>query len=158
MPLAEVLHALKIVPDSQQAQWTFENDNGERFSLKLDAVPQDAKVDWLSTLKAVPLYRERANELMWSRVLPEAHAVYLSLKVYPDAATFKRVAEEFWKQVDSSAAKRLIIDVRQSSGGDFIKFQTHLLKELKRRTQFHQAGSLTGDGSRHPVSCDGQCD
>ena len=142
MPLAEVLHALRIVPDLQHARWTFENDNGERFFLELEAVPQDAKLDWLSTLKAVPLYRERANELMWSKALPEAQTVYLNLKVYPDAATFKRVAEEFWKQVDSSGAKRLIIDVRQSSGGDFIKFQTHLLKELKRRKEFHRSGSL----------------
>ena len=142
MPLAEVLQALGIVRDLQHAQWTFENDKGERFSLELEAVPQDAKLDWLSTLKAVPLYRERANELMWSRALPEAQTVYLNLKVYPDAETFKRVAAEFWKQVDSSGAKRLVIDVRQSSGGDFMKFQTHILKELKRRTQFHRAGSL----------------
>jgi hypothetical protein len=142
VPLAEVLHALGIVRELQQAQWTFENEKGERFSLQLEAVPQDAKLDWLSTLKAVPLYRERANELMWSRVLPEAQTVYLNLKVYPDAETFKRVAGEFWKQVDSSGAKRLVIDVRQSSGGDFIKFQTHLLKELKRRTLFHRPGSL----------------
>ena len=100
MPLAEVLQALRIVPDLQHAQWTFENANGERFSLQLEAIPQDAKVDWLSTLKAVPLYRQRLNELMWFMPLPDSQTVYLNLKVYPDAGTFKRVAEEFWKQVD----------------------------------------------------------
>jgi hypothetical protein len=142
MPLAEVLQALGIVPDLQQAQWTFENANGERFSLRLEVIPQDAKVDWLSTLKAVPLYRERLNELMWFKALPDSQTVYLNLKVYPDAGTFKRVAEDFWKQVDSSQPKRLVIDVRQSHGGDFTKFQTYFLKELKKRTVFHRQGSL----------------
>ena len=48
----------------------------------------------------------------------------------------------FWKQVDGSQPKRLVIDVRQSHGGDFIRFQTYLLKELKKRTVFHRQGSL----------------
>lgn len=142
MPLAEVLHALGIARDLKQARWEFENDKGERFSLQLEAAPQDARVDWLSTLQALPLYRERANELMWFKALPEAQTVYLNLKVYPNADTFKRVAEDFWRQVDDSKPKRLIIDLRQSSGGDFIKFQTHLLKELNRRTEFHRPRGL----------------
>ena len=142
IPLAEVLHALKIVPDLERAQWTFENSSGERFSLQMDAIPQDAKVDWLSTLKAVPLYRKRLSELMWFKPLPDSQTVYLNLRVYPDAATFKRVAEDFWKEVDRSQPKRLIIDVRQSFGGDFTKFQTHLLKELKQRKDFQRPGSL----------------
>lgn len=142
LPLAEVLQALGIVPGLKQAQWTFENANGERFSLQLEAIPQNAKVDWLSTLKAVPLYRERLNELLWFKPLPEAQTVYLNLRVYPDAGTFKRVAEEFWKQVDGSRAKRLVIDVRQSNGGDIMKFRTYLLKEIKQRPLFHRRGSL----------------
>lgn len=142
MPLAEVLQALKIVPDLQRAQWTFEDDKGERFSLELEAVPQDAKVDWRSTLKEVPLYRQRSDELIWFTILPDSQTTYLNLKVYPDASTFKRVAEEMWKQVDSSQPKRLIIDVRQSYGGDFIKFQTYLLKEIKQRPTFRKSGSL----------------
>jgi hypothetical protein len=142
LPLAEVLHALKIVPDLLQAQWTFEGTDGERFSLQLEALPQNAKVDWLSTLKAVPLHRERLTELMWSKALPDSQTVYLNLRVYPDAGTFKRVAEEFWKQVDASKPKRLVIDVRQSHGGDFMKFRNYLLKELQERAAFHRQGSL----------------
>jgi hypothetical protein len=142
LPIAEVLQALGIVQDLQRAQWTFEDAKGERFSLELEAGSQNAKLDWLSTLQAVPLYRERSDELMWFKALPDAQTVYLNLKVYPDGSTFKRVAEDFWKQVDVSQPKRLVIDIRQSYGGDFIKFQTHLLKELKRRPLFQKPGSL----------------
>ncbi len=142
MPLAEALHALKVVPDLQRAQRTFEDDRGERFALELEAAPQDAKVDWLSTLKEPPLYRQRSGELMWFTALPDAQTVYLNLKVYPEAATFKRVSEGLWKQVDASQPKRLVIDLRQSSGGDFVKFRNYLLKELKQRPALRGPGGL----------------
>jgi len=115
---------------------------GKRFSLDMEAVAADAKVEWLSTLKEVPLYRQRFNELMWVTALPNSQTVYLNLKSYPNASTFKRVAEETFKLIDSSQSKRLIIDVRQSSGGDFIKFRSHLLKELKERVAFRKPNSL----------------
>ncbi|HEX8250442.1 MAG TPA: hypothetical protein VF599_19865 [Pyrinomonadaceae bacterium] len=142
MPLAEVLHALKIAPDLRQAEWTFEDAEGKRFSLNLAAQAPDAKIQWLSTLKEVPLYRQKANELMWTATLPGAQTVYLNLKSYPDAETFQRVSAETFKLIDDTRARRLIIDVRQSSGGDFFKFRAHILKELKKRAAFRQPNSL----------------
>ena len=142
MPYAEILHALKIAPEITQAQWTFEDAKGERFSLNLKAAPPNTKVEWLSTLKEAPLYRQQSDQLMWVKLLPESQTVYLNLKVYPDADTFKRVSAEMFKLIDSSQAKRLVIDVRQSNGGDFLKFRSHILKELKNRNQFRQPKSL----------------
>jgi C-terminal processing protease CtpA/Prc len=142
MPLAEILHALKIAPEINQAEWTFEDAEGKRFSLNLAAQAPDVKIEWLSTLKEIPLYREKSNELMWTTVLPEAQTVYLNLKSYPDAETFKRVSAEAFKLIDGSGAKRLVIDVRQSNGGDFFKFRSHILKELKNRAAFRKPTSL----------------
>ncbi len=142
MPLAEILHALKIAPSVGQAQWTFEDSEGKRFSLDFKPLPGNTKVEWLSTLKEVPLYRQQSDQLMWVKLLPDAKTVYLNLKVYPDAETFKRVSAEMFKLIDSSQAKRLIIDVRQSYGGDFLKFRSHILKELKNRNAFRKPNSL----------------
>jgi hypothetical protein len=139
---AEVLQALKISPDLKRAQWTFEDSEGKRFALDIEAVALNAKVEWLSTLKEVPLYRQRLNELMWVTALPNSQTVYLNLKAYPDANTFKRISEEAFKLIDSSQSKRLIIDVRQSNGGDFIKFRSHLLKHLQERPNFRKPSSL----------------
>jgi hypothetical protein len=141
-PLAEVLHALKIAPDIGQTQWTFEDATGKRFSLDFKPVPANTKVEWLSTLKEVPLYRQQSDQLMRVKSLPDAQTVYLNLKVYPDADTFKRVSTEMFKLIDSSQAKRLVIDVRQSNGGDFLKFRSHILKELKNRSAFRKPNSL----------------
>ena len=142
LPYAEILHALKIAPDIGQAQWTFEDAAGKRFSLDFKPVPPNTKVEWLSTLKEIPLYRQQADQLMWVKLLSDSQTVYLNLKVYPDADTFKRVSEEMFKLIDSSKAKRLVIDVRQSNGGDFIKFRSHILKELKTRGDFLKLNSL----------------
>jgi len=89
---------------------------------------------------------------MWVTALPNSQTansqtansqtVYLNLKAYPDANTFKRVSEEALKLIDSSQSKRLIIDVRQSNGGDFIKFRSHLLKALQERPNFRKPSSL----------------
>jgi hypothetical protein len=141
MPFAEILAALKIVPDVETAKWTFESDDGKRFSLDMRSAPQDARVEWLSTLKQVPLYREQADQLMWTRSLADG-SVYLNLKAYPDAETFKRVSQETLKLIDDGKAKRLIIDVRQSVGGDFMKFRNHLIDELEKRDAFRKPGSL----------------
>jgi hypothetical protein len=142
LPLAEALHALKIAPELNRAEWTFEDAEGKRFSINLAAQPMDARIEWLSTLKEVPLYRQRANELMWTTALPDAGTIYLNLKSYPDAETFKRVSAEMFKLIDETKARRLVVDVRQSNGGDFFKFRTHILKELKNRSQFRQPNSL----------------
>jgi len=140
--LAEILYTLKISSDLKRAKWTFEDAEGNQFSLDLEAVSPDAKIEWLSTLKSVPFNRQRLDELMWVTALPESQTVYLNLKAYPDAGTFRRVAEETFKLIDSTQSKRLIIDVRQSNGGDFIKFRSHLLKELKSRPNFRKPNSL----------------
>jgi hypothetical protein len=142
LPFAEFLHALKIVPELNRAQWTFENSEGKRFSLQLELVPANSQVEWLTTLKQVPLYRQRLNELMWVTTLPESQTVYLNLKAYPDADTFKRVSEELWKTIDGGSFKRLVIDMRQSNGGDFMKFRNYIQKELKSRPTFQKPGSL----------------
>ena len=142
MPFAEVLHALKIAPDARRARWTFEDAGGSTFSLDMEAVAPDAKPEWLSTLKDVPLYRQRLGELMWFKALPDSQTVYLNLKVYPDRSTFERVSGELFKQLDASQPKRLVIDVRQSNGGDFLKFRNYLLRELKKRPAYAKPGGL----------------
>jgi hypothetical protein len=142
LPLAEILQALKITSDLNAAKWTFEDADGKRFTLELKPVPMNAKIEWLSTLKEIPLYRQQADQAMWVKLLPDSQTVYLNLKVYPDSDTFKRVSSEAFKLIDDSRVKRLVIDVRQSNGGDFFKFRSHVLAELKKRSRFHQSNSL----------------
>jgi C-terminal processing protease CtpA/Prc len=74
--------------------------------------------------------------------IPDTKTVYLNLKVYPDSSTFKRVSKEMFDLIDAGGAKRLIIDLRQSNGGDFFKFRSHILDGLKSRSAFRLPNSI----------------
>lgn len=140
-PFAEILNALKITGNLKQAKWTFEDEAGKQFSLDVEAVAPNAKIEWLSTLKEVPLYRQRTDEPIWFTVLPEAQTVYLNFKKYPDRETLKRVTEDLLKTIDASQPKRLVVDFRLNTGGDFFKGRA-LLSELKKKAVFRNLKSV----------------
>ena len=84
VPFAEILHALKIIPDLKAARWTFEDSAGTRFSLDLQTVAQDEKIDWVSASPELPLYRQKPDEQFWFTYLPEAQTIYVNFRGYRD--------------------------------------------------------------------------
>ena len=141
MTSPEVLFTLKILPSVEHGQWTFENAEGKQFSLDITALPADEKIEWLSTLKEVPLYRQRLGEQFWFTTLPDSETLYVNLRGYPETNTFKRIADDLLKSVKASPPKRLVIDVRQNTGGDFNKGR-YLLSGLMKFEAFRQRGRV----------------
>ena len=141
MTSPEVLAALKILPGIERGQWMFEDGEGKQFSMELSAVSPGEKIEWLSTLKEVPLYRQRPGEQFWFTPLPDSQTLYVNLRGYPETNTFKRIADVLLKSVDASPPKRLVIDLRQNTGGDFNKGR-YLLSGLKKRDAFRARGSV----------------
>ncbi len=141
MTSPEVLFTLKILPGIERGQWTFEDAEGKQFSMEMSAVSPDEKIEWLSTLKEVPLYRQRQDEQFWFTLLPDSQTLYVNLRGYPDTNAFKRIADDLLKLIDASPPKRLVIDVRQNTGGDFNKGR-YLLSGLKKRDAFRNRGSV----------------
>ncbi|HEX8290053.1 MAG TPA: hypothetical protein VF556_18885 [Pyrinomonadaceae bacterium] len=141
MTSPEVLLTLKIIPNLERAQWTFEDAEGRQFSVEMSPVSPNDKIEWLSTLKEVPLYRQRPGEQFWFTSLPESQTLYVNLKGYPETSAFKRISDDLLKLVDASSPKRLVIDVRQNTGGDFNKGR-YLLAGLKKRSAFRDSGSV----------------
>ncbi len=140
MAYAEILHALKIIPDLKTARWTFEDSEGARFSLDLQAVAQDAKIDWVSASPELPLYRQKPDEQFWFTYLPEAQTIYVNFRGYRDA--FDRHADELLASIKENSPKRLVIDVRQNRGGDFTKVRGRLIPALKQNSLIRKQGGL----------------
>jgi hypothetical protein len=140
-PYAEILNALKITPELKKAKWTFADDAGKRFTFDMEAVAPDAKIEWLSTLKAVPLYRQRADEPMWFTVLSESQTIYFNFKSYPAKETFKKISEDLLEALGATKPKRLVIDFRLNTGGDFFKGRA-LLSELRKHAELLNRGHL----------------
>jgi hypothetical protein len=137
---AEILHALKIIPDLKDARWTFEDSEGARFSLDLQTVVQDAKIDWVSASPELPLYRQRPDEQFWFTYLPEAQTIYVNFRGYRDA--FDRHADELLASIKENSPRRLVIDVRQNRGGDFTKVRGRLMPGLKQNSLLLKPGGL----------------
>lgn len=141
MTSPEVLFTLKILPALERGQWTFEDAEGKQFSIDMSAISPDEKIEWLSTLKEVPLYRQRQGEQFWFKTLSDAQTLYVNLRGYPETKSFRGIADDLLKSVDASPPKRLVIDVRQNTGGDFNKGR-YLLSGLKKRDAFRTRGSV----------------
>ena len=141
MTSPEVLFTLKILPNVDRGRWSFEDAEGKQLSMEISVVSPDEKIEWLSTLKELPLYRQRQGEQFWFISLPDSQTLYVNLRGYPETNTFRRIADDLLKVVDASLPKRLVIDVRQNTGGDFNKGR-YLLSGLKKREAFRHRGSV----------------
>ncbi len=140
VPHAEILQALKIIPDLKAARWTFEDAEGKQFSLDIQTVSADEKPDWVSVSPELPLYRQRPDEQFWFTYLPEAQTMYVNFRGYRDE--FERHADELLASIKENSPKRLVIDVRQNRGGDFTKVRKRLLPGLKENSLLRKPGGL----------------
>jgi hypothetical protein len=137
---AEILHALKIIPDLKSARWTFEDPEGARFSLDLKTVTLNEKIDWVSASPELPLYRQRSDEQFWFTYLPEAQTIYVNFRGYRDA--FDQHTDELLSSIKEHSPRRLVIDVRQNRGGDFTKVRKRLIPGLKQIASLRKPGAL----------------
>jgi hypothetical protein len=139
-PYAEILHALKLIPDLQHGSWTFEDDSGKQFTLQLETIKTGDPVEWISASPQLPLYRQKSDEQFWSTYLRDSQTVYVNFRGYRDK--FDEHAQELLNLVKEKSPQRLVIDMRQNRGGDFTKVRNVLLPELKRIAGLHRPGAF----------------
>lgn len=142
----EVLHTLGVVPDLAAAPFTFEDDQGERFTLAIAPIAAPPVVQggfaipgMQSASARQPLFRQRPGERFWFVYLPEAEAVYLSFRGYQSLG---ENARSLFRFIDSTGARRLVVDLRQNGGGDFLEGRRHLILPLQRHPTLNQPGRL----------------
>ncbi len=90
-----------------------------------------------------PLYARRPGDSLWFERLPEHEAVYFWFGQVGDAPdrSFEQVCDEVFGLVESSGARRLVIDMRTNSGGNSGLLMP-LLHGLIRCEQVNQPGRL----------------
>ncbi|HKY31863.1 MAG TPA: hypothetical protein VJV23_04945 [Candidatus Polarisedimenticolia bacterium] len=137
----EVLHALGIVADVQRAPFTLEDDQGRRSILEVPRVEQDGTLTgrfrWSAA--AEPLSRQRRGERFWFTRLPGSKTVYVSWRGYESLGGHAR---ELFKSLDESPPDRLVIDLRQNGGGDFLEGRKRILDPIRKRPALNRKGAL----------------
>lgn len=133
---AEILHGLHVTPTAKEARYTFEDANGNRFALDLQArmlSETQSENNWVTAAKAEPLYLQHPAENVWFSYLESQQTLYLQYNLAPSYWTFYRFSKNFLDFLDHHPVKILVVDLRLNRGGDLTKFKWLLLPELVKR-------------------------
>ena len=136
---ADVLAAVGIVPNKQQAAFTFEDDCGNQVTLDIAPVAPHAPRDWIDAAKHPPLYQQRPHEPLWFVNLPATQTLYVNFRRYTN---LEQHARRLWAFVDQQMPKRLIIDLRHNGGGNYTLARSHLIYEIQKRPALNSTGYL----------------
>ena len=133
------LHGLGIVSDRNTASYTLADDGGEEFILSFRASSPDAKVNWIKLVKNLPLYSQNPDQDFWYVYLPESRTLYCNFRGY------QRLGQNAAALLDEAKDKnpdKLVIDLRQNSGGDYNQGLRYLLEPIRGLPLVKQRGHL----------------
>ena len=134
----EVLHAVGVLRDSQQAIFTFAQLDGSTISIAM--LPSAANPqDWVLPYKAAPLYLQHAQDDFWFATLPKTNSVYVAFNSYRRLGSN---AAALFRYLDSRVIDRLIIDLRNNRGGDYLQGHKHLIARILDRPRLNHPGHL----------------
>ena len=156
----EILHVLGIAASADRAEFHFEG--GLSQTLRPIILKDYRNLDWrtanglydgqapasarLEFLFATPLVLEHLQQrkYYWFTWLAEERTLFLQYNVcwdQKDRPPFAEVVDELFRAMDERPVERLVIDLRQNSGGE-PKIAEPLIEELARRTEFSEEGRL----------------
>jgi hypothetical protein len=143
----EPLAAQGILPRVGPTDFTFEDDSGRRFKLRIRPVAAGASGPEMIASDPVPLPFQRPNESLWFTYLPDSRTVYANFRSFRDLQT---QAAKLWDYVGGLPANRLIIDMRWNEGGNYAHGREYLVYKLIFMPALNRAGHLfivTGRGT-----------
>ena len=142
-PLASA--GILSVPGS--ADFTFEDDSGRRFEMRLRPVPAGASRSGEGAIDPVPLPFQHPEDALWFTYLADSKTVYVNFRSYRDLET---QSARLWDYIGSHPVSRLIIDMRWNQGGNFTKGREYLIYKVIFMPALNRAGHLfviTGRGA-----------
>lgn len=119
---AEVLHALGITTQAEQAHFAFTLVDGQTYDTVLQAVaPATLQLQGLRLpAQEIPLARQNPEHWYWYQPLPEQGALYFQYDVCGEMADkpFATFTTELFEVIDHEGLTRVVVDLRNNSGGD----------------------------------------
>lgn len=113
---------------------TFETADGVLETVELTASPDH---DWAVLGDSPPIWRRNEAQAFWSEVLPDG-SVYVNWRSYDGLAG---QAYALLQQLDVEHPRRLIIDLRDNTGGDF-NVGRAFVEEVRNRRWLNRDGVL----------------
>ena len=143
----EPLAALGVLPGLVPADFTFEDDSGRRFKLRIRPVSSGASESGEVAMEPVPLPFQHQDDALWFTYLADSKTVYVDFRSYRD---LESQSERLWEFIRREPVRRLIIDMRWNQGGNYSKGREYLIYKLIFLPALNRAGHLfviTGRGA-----------
>ncbi len=122
--IPEVLYALGIIENQEQAKFTLADETGKQSTIDLKPIARNAEIKWIraneKSSNPLPLYLKNRTENFWFEYLKDLQTVYVQFNAVQDKEN-ETIAEFFQKVVDfvkSNSVNRLVLDIRLNNGGD----------------------------------------
>ena len=164
LSMPEVLQALRITEDQQEASFEFEMKDAGRITTTVKAIPAGVSVQLIPartrSTNPLPLYLKNPQANYWFEYLEGPRIVYVKFNAVQNSdeesisAFFARV----FKFVDANPVDKFILDMRHNNGGDntLIKPIIHgIIKSDKinqRGKLFTVIGRLTFSAAQNTVN------
>lgn len=141
------LSALGVIPKVGPADFTFEDESGHRFKLRIRPISAGIGDSGEIARYPVPLPFQHPEDPFWFKYLADSKTVYVDWRSYQDLKTQSARLLEF---IGEHPVDRLIIDMRWNGGGNFTKGREYLLYRVTFMPKLNRAGHLfviTGRGT-----------
>lgn len=128
--------------------WTFEGPSKrtERVTLMAAEFAMGARANLGGK---PPLWARRPDEQFWSEFWPDSRTLYVNFRGYDDLA---RNSTALAVELEAKRPARLIIDMRDNSGGDYTKGRALLLPVITERPWINRRDALFVLIGRHTFS------
>lgn len=133
----DILKGVSITDSLDKVDFELEDSNGNEHNIEIEAVNDDNDLNWIveKNDSSYPLYRQNSGLNYWYKYLEEEKAVYFKYNLCiedEDIGTIKDMTDEIFNLIDSGKADKLIIDVRNNSGGSD-GYLNELIEGIKAR-------------------------
>jgi len=122
---ADFLHRAKLISNTAEARFTFEDEQKKRFEVRLGSLTaaelKNVKIMGVFDAAKVetPIYRRHPDLFYFREYLTESKTLYIVYRACKEMASlpFERFAAETLSFMDANAVERVVVDLRQNGGG-----------------------------------------
>jgi hypothetical protein len=138
-----LLYGLGLTKTTDSVQFTLKNDDGHEFSVWMTPTAPGTAAPWEYAAPRKMLYQTRPGEQIWSTSLEHDPSIlYVAFNEYPTYPEFRRFSRKLFALIDEQQTRRLVIDIRNNTGGNFKKVRKLLIPGLKKRPNVCSPGHL----------------
>lgn len=129
--------------DSEEITYTFANGDVDIKTISNEDVKDILLISDYNGTDTLPLSKQNKSDMYWFKYIEDKNIVYVkyNLCMNMDEYSFKDFTKDVFDVIDKNNPEKLIIDLRDNSGGNSMIFNS-FLKAIKERNDINKEGKL----------------